>query len=267
MRFVIGILLSFVIAFSAYKKHALSLSGFFAAMLLGTALYFTGGFLYFSTMIVFFISSTVLSKIKKDTKSKEKVEVKGSCRDYIQVFANGGVALVLSVLFKIFDLQIFEIGVIISFAAANADTWASEIGSRSKQTPVYLFKKTPVTVGLSGGVTKTGIIASLAGSFLISLWYIVFCTVVKGFYVERLSLLLIITIAGFLGSIIDSMLGEKIQVKYVSWKDEMKITEKRFEEHIENKIASGIRWVDNNVVNFISSVLASIIGMLSLVWI
>ena len=41
---LLGVLLSALIGFSAYKKKALSLSGFTAAVVLGTVIYLCGGF-------------------------------------------------------------------------------------------------------------------------------------------------------------------------------------------------------------------------------
>ena len=43
---LLGVLLSALIGFSAYKKKALSLSGFTAAVVLGTVIYLCGGLLF-----------------------------------------------------------------------------------------------------------------------------------------------------------------------------------------------------------------------------
>ena len=65
---LLGVLLSALIGFSAYKKKALSLSGFTAAVVLGTVIYLCGGLLFWLTMIAFFISSSLLTFIKSNKK-------------------------------------------------------------------------------------------------------------------------------------------------------------------------------------------------------
>ena len=65
---LLGVLLSAIIGFAAYKKKALSLSGFVAAVVLGTVIYLCGGLLFWLTMIAFFISSSLLTFIKSSKK-------------------------------------------------------------------------------------------------------------------------------------------------------------------------------------------------------
>ncbi len=262
MAFGIGFVLSFVIAYPAYKKNSLSFSGLLAALSLGALLYFLSSLLIFSTMIVFFVSSSLLSKFKKKDIYDKNIVDKGSCRDYIQVFANGGVALIFASLYKISNNELFLSGAVIAFACANADTWASEIGSQSNDIPIYIFKREPVDIGLSGGVTKLGFIASFCGSSLISLWYVSILIFEKGFQTKYLFLLLLVSVAGFVGSVIDSFLGEIFQAKFVSWKDGKSITELAIEDFKKNKIVSGIKWIDNNLINFLSGLISSILGVL-----
>ena len=267
MAFGIGLILSFIIAFPAYRKKALTFSGFIAALILGALLYYAGSFLAFSTMIVFFITSSLLSKLSGDKVFDQHIVAKGSCRDHIQVLANGIVPLTFAFLYKFSSNEIFFLSIIIAFACANADTWASEVGSQSDEIPHYIIKRQPVTIGLSGGVTKAGFLASFIGSGIISLWYILFISIKNGFEIKNLILFLIIAIFGFIGSLIDSILGELAQAKYISWKDENRITELAIEDSKENRIISGLKWVDNNLVNFISALSSALLGLLILYFI
>jgi uncharacterized protein (TIGR00297 family) len=261
MNLLIGLIFSFIIAFPALKKQSLSKSGFVAALILGSLIYYSSGILGFSTMIIFFISSSIISKKNKYEEKDNRILDKGSCRDYIQVLANGIVALLFSLVFKITNNNIFLIGVIISFASSNADTWASEIGIMSKDIPRYIFSKKPVSRGLSGGVTKLGFISSLLGSLLIACWFTLLSSIINGFTLNSVINLIIISISGFIGALIDSILGETVQVKYISWKDKDLITERSEEDSKKNKIVSGISFFDNNLVNFTSVLISSLIGI------
>ena len=51
MDFLIGLLLSIVIAFMAYRKKSLDTSGFISATVVGTLLYVFGTYILFSLLI------------------------------------------------------------------------------------------------------------------------------------------------------------------------------------------------------------------------
>ena len=81
---LLGVLLSAIIGFAAYKKKALSLSGFVAAVVLGTVIYLCGGLLFWLTMIAFFISSSLLTFIKSSKKeAAQQLNEKGGQRDAV----------------------------------------------------------------------------------------------------------------------------------------------------------------------------------------
>lgn len=91
-----GILLGSMIAAVAYRFKALSLSGAIAAAVLGTIVFGLGGISHTIVLLVFFTSSTMLSKLihQRKIQVNEKY-AKGSRRDAWQVWANGGVAGVI----------------------------------------------------------------------------------------------------------------------------------------------------------------------------
>jgi uncharacterized membrane protein len=68
------------------------------------------------------------------------------------------------------------------------------------------------------------------------------------FYDVSLLFVLLITISGFLGSVVDSILGATVQAQY-KCPNCNKITEKI--SHCRNKtlLESGYKWVNNDVVN------------------
>lgn len=69
---------------------------------------------------------------------------------------------------------------------------------------------------------------------------------------------IIIILSGFLGSLIDSILGASIQVKYKCEKCK-KITERKEHCGKETNYYKGIKWIDNNLVNLLSNAMVFII--------
>lgn len=89
---------------------------------------------------------------------------------------------------------------LIGLAAANSDTWASEIGSLSQKLPISLKTWRTIETGTSGAVSSLGTLAALSGSFIIALLSNVL------FDISTYEVLLI-GVFGFAGNLIDSLLG------------------------------------------------------------
>jgi uncharacterized protein (TIGR00297 family) len=225
---VIGLAIGFAVSFYAYKKQSLAFSGMIASIVIGVIIFVTGGWLFTAVILTFFISSSLLSKLL------HKEEEKDSLRTYKQVFANGLIATVLSILYAIFQDDIFTLLFAISIAVSTADTWASEIGRLSPQKPRHILTWNNVETGRSGGVTWFGFVASLLGSLLISSFF--------GFQIQ-------IILWGFLGSVVDSLLGT-MQIRYVT-KDGIAFDEPSPTEGFVR--TKGCKYLSNNLVNFLSN--------------
>lgn len=257
--YILGFALSFAIAYLAYKKESLSTSGFIGAILYGLGIYIFGGMYFFTIMVSFFISSSLFSHFKKNRKLKyEKINKKTGMRDYTQVVANGLPSLIFGLLYYITKNHIYILGFSTALAAANADTWASEIGMLSKSNPVSIISWESIEKGVSGGISPLGTIASLLGAAFISIISVIGYGIVFGNNGNLFILFLMPTLGGFLGSLIDSILGATIQAKYISSISNT-ITEKKYSGGIENTLYSGISVFDNNIVNLSSGLLSSII--------
>ena len=107
--------------------------------------------------------------------------------------------------------------------------------------------------GISGGMSIIGTIASLIASTFIAIIALIFG---KISFTDSL----IITAAGFLGGVFDSLLGSLLQIKYKCTVCDS-IVER--EEHCGAQTVkySGIRFIDNDVVNFLSTLFAAIIAV------
>ncbi len=92
-----------------------------------------------------------------------------------------------------------------ALAAAQADTWATEIGIRSTKAPRLITTGEPVLAGTDGGVTVRGTGGGVAGAVLMSLAAVAgpapWAAVVTGL------------IGGILGMLVDSLLGATVQYR------------------------------------------------------
>ncbi|HRO25519.1 MAG TPA: DUF92 domain-containing protein, partial [Promineifilum sp.] len=109
----LGLVLSLLIAFLAWRRDSLSQSGAVGALVVGTLIFGLGGWVWGVLLAVFFISSSLLSHFKEREKAAvaEKFE-KGHRRDMGQVLANGGLGAVIALL-----------SVVVPESAVPAGTW------------------------------------------------------------------------------------------------------------------------------------------------
>jgi uncharacterized protein (TIGR00297 family) len=236
-------------------SKALSLSGGLAAFIIGVLIGLGFGVQGLILLGAFFLSSSILSKYKRSEKKKmDDITQKGEVRDYTQVLANGVIPALCSLFYFINPSDYFLVAFAVSIAAANADTWASEIGSLSKKAPIHIFKLMRVGAGTSGAISVLGVIASLLGSLLISVLAIIL------FGDISFMIFLVILISGFMGSIWDTIIGATLQVKY-RCPTCQNITEKLTHCQTPTSMISGKRYINNEVTNLSAIFLASILGV------
>jgi len=103
------------------------------------------------------------------------------------------------------------------YACCNGDTWASEIGVLSTSQPFLItnpLKRVPT--GTNGGISILGTVASIIGGTFIGIVFwvagIFFCNnPVDSTIPPQWPIILLGTLGGTLGSIIDSYLGATLQ--------------------------------------------------------
>lgn len=240
-----------LIALFAYKKKWLTLSGAASAIVLGLIVLWMGGVSAFIIFLFFFVSSSLVSKVSKFVNRSEK---KGNQRDIVQVLANGLPAVLAIMLIRVPSLYLASLA---AFSAANAeaaaDTWSGSFGVMSKKDPVSIITFTKVPRGISGGVTALGFLGGFSASLLVAVLSI-------GVFGHSIGVACIIAGSGFLGSVIDSVLGAVVQVQYRA--NDGSLTEKDEENGEKNERVRGIPGFDNDAVNFTSGILAASLAML-----
>jgi len=206
--------------------------------------------------LAFFIPSVILSRIGRARKKRLTDIGKGGARDAWQVFANGGVAT-LCTLYLLYDDSIAPaLAFAGAYAAATADTWATEIGTLARGKPRSILSGRPIATGLSGGVTFAGLLAQAAGALWIGLVTAAAFGYKPPFGIEVLA---IVAVAGFAGALADSIAGATIQVLR-----RCPVCDRHCEIDPHScgtptERVRGIRWVSNDLVN----VLATGIGALA----
>ncbi len=263
--FYLWFAVAFLFAFTAYKLNVLDLSGTVAAFLLGTFVFAIGGLQWMIPLGTFFVLSSLLSKVGKSKKViMEKVYEKTSNRDMMQVFANGGIAGIMVIVWHYTQMDLFYYAFLGSLAAATADTWATEIGVFSQQQPRHILNFRPVSTGTSGGVTTIGTTGAALGSGVLTFsGWVIPVGAIHPFF--QGNIFLIIVISGILGALFDSVLGATVQAQYQCEKCD-KITEKTV--HCEKPATQirGLKWVNNDVVNLCCTATGALLVILFLVF-
>ena len=234
-------------------RAGLTTDGAIAAVIVGAAC-IAAGWSWAIILIVFFLAGTAVSHTGTKAKRARTGDVvdKGGPRDSRQVLANGGTFAAAAIASVVWPSHAWQIAGIGAIAASSADTWATEIGTLSTHSPRSIFRFQPVPPGTSGGVTWLGMCAAFAGAAIVAL-----AAFLSGWHVSTVCAALI---GGFGGSLVDSMLGASLQLR--RWCPQCSsATERRIHTcGTKTEIAGGIRWLNNDAVNFMSSIAGALIG-------
>lgn len=257
MNITISIILSLLLASLSYIKKAMTKPALTLAFIFSIIICYYGGILSFIVLVTVFLSTIIAHKIKKEKRSKinNSIIEKSGTKDIFQIIANVATGVVFIIIYHFTNNIIFLVSYTCIMAESMADSLASDIGVLSKKEPINIltFKTSPR--GLSGNISILGLIFALLGSFIIGIIFMLFNPNLKYF--------LVIIISSFLGTIIDSILGASIQVKYKCPKCH-KVTEKQEHCHIKTEYFKGIKLYNNDLVNLTSNILTGILSLLLL---
>lgn len=187
--------------------------GAVAALAVGLGTVYGFGWRGLVLLLAFFVSGSLLTE-------------GGGRRTARQVIANGGVAAFAA-------LAGSWAAFAGALAAATADTWASEIGRRSRTLPRLITTGKPVPAGTDGGVTALGTAAGVAGAAFVAGLGLLMSSgsdagvVHPGWFAG-------VSAAGVAGMLFDSLLGATVQGK--------------------------LRWFDNDAVNLAATLAGAGMG-------
>lgn len=261
LQLALGFFASLAIGLLAYWRKSLSESGTVAAVVVGTLVFGFGGWAGAALLLGFFVSSTVLSRYKAAAKEAVSQDFsKGSRRDMWQALANGGVAAIAAVLAVLTGQPAVWLAMVGALAAANADTWATELGVLSKTHPRLITSGVVVAPGTSGAVSVQGTLAALIGAGFIAGVGGLFWGATGGL-LAGVGVLVVGSVAGLAGSLFDSLLGATVQASFYC-----DVCQKETEKHPTHRCGNpthqirGQAWMNNDVVNLLATLCGALVA-------
>jgi uncharacterized protein (TIGR00297 family) len=256
----LGVLVGVAFAAAAYRVRALDGRGAVAGGLLAASVVGFGGVAWAVPSFVFFVLSSLLSRI--DTPRKRaagRVEAKGSRRDAGQVYANGGVGWFLLAGHVVWPERVLFLGFLGAFAAAAADTWATELGTLSHRKPRHILTGMVVPRGTSGAVSFVGTLAGVLGAAAVwgSAWLVAPAMLAP---LGAVPTAVAVVAGGALGSLVDTLLGATLQARYRDAVDGA-FTERPATAGRANALVSGYAWMDNDHVNVLGTLAGALVAM------
>jgi uncharacterized protein (TIGR00297 family) len=255
-QFLIGLLLGVLISSLAHIVGALTFSGALVATIIGALTFGIGGIKPASLLLLFFASSSVLSRMRaRKAQEFDAIQAKGGRRDPGQVLANGVFPTALAVLFGVSGDISWLVALTGALAASNADTWSTELGMLARRPPRLITTGRIVERGISGGVTPEGTLAALTGAGLIGF--------TAGTMTGEWTAFLAALLGGTAGALFDSLLGATVQAMYYC-----PVCAHETERHAVHSCGStthqvrGWRWLNNDVVNLFASGLGAVSTLL-----
>jgi len=150
-------------------------------------------------------------------------------------------------------------------ATVTADTWATELGTLSKAAPRLITNGRTVEVGTSGGVSPLGTGVSFLGGLLIGLVAGILGAMAG---LHPWSAVLFVTLAGAVsggaGSLIDSLMGATVQQIYYCDTCQKETERKVHRCGTTTRPLRGWSWLNNDLVNLISSLGGGLVAVLLL---
>lgn len=244
-----AVLVSLLVTLTAFRVRALTAGGAAAALPVGAlvlaGLSWQGG----AVLLAFFLPGSALPRLWPAEAGAG--DAKGDRRDAWQVLANGAApALAALLLPPERALAACAAG----FAAAAADTWATTTGAHSASLPRHLLSGARVPAGTSGAVTLMGSTGAILGAGVVgaAAW--------PGLGAGQVAAVVLI---GWGGMLLDSLLGAAAQSRYRCVTCDVS-TERRVHRcGTRSELIGGVRWLDNDGVNAIATIVATISGWLA----
>ncbi|WP_292461237.1 TIGR00297 family protein [Methanothermococcus sp.] len=203
MKFISSLIIVLVLAYAIKKKGFLDNCGILCSSAMAFIILMGTNLNWLIIMVCFLVFGSLVSKVGY---SKKNCMGMGECKRTIKnVLANGALAvlIVLLYIFGIIDYNIALFGYIGSISAATSDTFSSELGVLSNETPRLITTLEKVEKGTDGGVSIYGTFAGIVGAFLIGL--------ISSILFNNYNLIWIGTISGIVGNLSDSLFGALLE--------------------------------------------------------
>ena len=224
-RAIVATALATLLAYHGHRKKSLSKSGAAAAFAVGF-FSFLASYRFGVTLILFYQSSSSLTKYKSEIKKKIESDFKeGGQRDYVQVLSCSILATILALVYMVMEGEDAPVdftghqrrsfllcAYLGHYACCNGDTWASELGVLNKGAPRLVttpWRKVPA--GTNGGMSTVGTAASLAGGLFIGVGFALLGLTAGGW---QSGFVWLGALGGLGGSLLDSLMGATLEATY-----------------------------------------------------
>lgn len=244
------IIINSIVAIIVYKLKILNKMGTVWAFAIGCILLFYNSNAYI-ILLSFLTIESIIEKIIMEKESRE-------ARTKEQVICNSIMAII-ALAFDYFakDNKYYIIYTSL-ISCSLGDSIASTIGNKYAKSVYSVTSLKKVDRGISGGISIIGTLCGFIGNLSVAIIYFTLCSL-DGKIEYKSSL--IVVICGFLGMVMDSILGDLFQKKYYCSKCKRNVDGKVCCGE-NTKIIGGI--LTNNLVNLISTIITFAITWMAL---
>ncbi|MCS7129745.1 MAG: DUF92 domain-containing protein [Candidatus Caldarchaeum sp.] len=236
--------------------------GVAAAVAVGYCVYVMGGRSYFLALLVFFVVAGFTTRYRYREKYGEAGR---GIRTWSNVLANGLAAAIIPLLgYLSFTNSSATLAMYLgAVSSVFSDTMSTEVGLLSKSQPRMITTLKPASPGTPGAVSLLGLAAGFFTGFILAaavLLYGVFFELSLPTHV----ILVVSVLAGFSGSLFDSVFGGLFQSRY---RCEVCGRAVEVKKHCggQTVYVSGSRLVNNEVVNLLTSIYGAFVAFV--VWV
>lgn len=217
-----------IFAALARSVRGVSLSGAIAGALVCFTLYASAGPGAFAALVCVFVVTWIATRYGYSRKRALGTAENREGRTASQVLANLCTATLFAAISALTGRSLFLLASVAALSEAAADTVSSELGQINNREVRLITTWEPVPAGTDGGVSLAGTAAGVAAAMIVS-----GVCMLLGLVLPRQALISLV--AGVLGMIGDSYLGALLERR---------------------------NWLNNNWVNFLSTLMAAGIALL-----
>lgn len=185
-----------------YALRMATWGGALGGFAVGVVIYASLGVQGFAVLTLFVVGGSLLTRLGYRSKECQgAAEAQEGRRGARNALANCGVALLCALLAALTTSGAVVAAFIAALGAAFADTAESEVGQLYSSSPYLITTLQEVPPGTDGAVSVPGTLAGLAAAGLTALLGLALGLVTGP------SIMLLIALAAFLGSVMDSLIG------------------------------------------------------------